>query len=488
MLALPAAAQDLTNAGATITVQAGATLYVGSGLNNQAASSLSNAGTLRVDGPLTNAGTLDLTTGMLEVRGDLTNTGTLIPGTSTVTVSGPANQLLTPGGATLHQLVVNKPTAGANTVYLTGDLTVSQLLTMSNGLLNTRASGTVYTLRLPDGATLSGEAAGRYVVGALEITRNGLSGPAVNFGHGVTLNPQGNNLGTVTITRTAGLQTADVSYGRNVGNTTKGIDQLWTVNPTAQPAADKPVLLLLSWLPDNDNGLSDFSQARAWQQAAAATPWVTSSASANATSRSVSTTTTTLNRFTVSNAANPLPVTLTDFTARAEGAAAVRLNWATASEFNNVGFTVERSLDARDFQAVTTLPGAGTSTTPRTYTLLDAPLPAGATLLYYRLRQTDLDGTLAYSPVRAVTLAAQAAGFVVYPTRVAAGQGATYLYTGPAEPATLHVLDLVGRVVRTVPVDGRPQGEVPVTGLPKGTYLLRYTSASAHFSRHCVID
>ena len=46
------AAQDLTNAGAIITVQAGALLYVGTGgLTNQAGSTLTNAGTLRVDGP-----------------------------------------------------------------------------------------------------------------------------------------------------------------------------------------------------------------------------------------------------------------------------------------------------------------------------------------------------------------------------------------------------------------------------------------------------
>ncbi|QKG51954.1 hypothetical protein [Hymenobacter sp. BRD67] len=92
-------AQDLTNAGATVTVQPGATLYVGSGgLLNQAAGTLTNTGTLRVDGSLTNPGTLDLSTGTLEVRGDLANTGTLLPGTSAVTFSGVANQLLTPAG------------------------------------------------------------------------------------------------------------------------------------------------------------------------------------------------------------------------------------------------------------------------------------------------------------------------------------------------------------------------------------------------------
>ena len=109
-------------------------------------------------------------------------------------------------------------------------------------------------------------------------------------------------------------------------------------------------------------------------------------------------------------------------------------------------------------------------------------------MLYYRLRQTDVNGTLSYSPVRTVALTAQAAGFVVYPTKVPVGQAASYLYTGPAEAGTLQVLDLLGRVVRTAPVDGRTQGEVPLAGLASGSYLLRYTSATASFGGRCVVE
>ena len=331
LLAAPAEAQDLTNAGVTLTVQAGATLYVGTGgLANQAGSTLTNQGTLRVDGPLANPGTLDLGAGALEVRGDFANSGTLLPGTSPVTFSGAADQLLTPGGATLYQLRLNKPTAGANTLRLAGDLTVSNTLTLSNGLVNTKNGATVNVLHLPNGATLSGEAVGRYVLGKLEITRNAVSGAAVDFGHGAVLDPAGNNLGTVVISRTAGLLTPDVSFGQNLNNAgLKGIDRIWTVTPAAQPGA--AVQLTLSWLPDNDNGLTNFSQARVYQQPAAGQAWAPLGAPTNASGRSIGASPNSLSRFTVSNAANPLPVTLLDFTARAEGPAAVHLAWATAS-------------------------------------------------------------------------------------------------------------------------------------------------------------
>ena len=484
---IPAKAQDFTNAGATVTVQPGAVLYIGAGgLTNQSGT-LTNAGSVRVEGPFANPGTLDLATGTLEVKGDFANTGTLLSGTSPVTFSGAADQLLAPGGATLYQVLVNKPTAGANTLRLAGDLTVSNQLLLTSGLVTTKNGAVVYTLRLPDGAALAGEGPGRYVLGALEITRNGVTSGAVDFGHGATLTAGTSSLGTVRITRTAGLATADVSFGQNFNNTAfKGIDRIWTVVPAAQPTA--PVQLTLSWIADNDNGISDFSQARMWQQTAAGQPWAAVGPAANASSRSLTMAPTVLNRFTVSNAANPLPVTLLDFTAQAEGPVAVRLRWATASELNNADFTVERSLDARTFGAIGTAAGAGTSTSRHDYTLFDAKLPAGATLLYYRLRQTDIIGDFSYSPVRTVALTALAAGFVVYPTHVPTGQAATYIYTGPTGPATLLVLDMLGRTVRTVTPDGRAQGEVPLAGLAIGSYLLRYTTATGSYGARCVVD
>jgi len=50
------------------------------------------------------------------------------------------------------------------------------------------------------------------------------------------------------------------------------------------------------------------------------------------------------------------------------------------------------------------------------------------------------------------------------------------------------VLDMVGRVVRTVAADGRLQGEVPLTGLATGSYLLRYTTATTSFGGRCVVE
>lgn len=93
----------------------------------------------------------------------------------------------------------------------------------------------------------------------------------------------------------------------------------------------------------------------------------------------------------------PLPVNLVQFSARAVPAG-IQLQWATASEQNNVSFSVERSSTGTEFTPVGRVAGRGTTTNRNTYSFLDtAPplLPA----LYYRLRQTDTDSIFRFSGV-----------------------------------------------------------------------------------------
>jgi len=169
----------------------------------------------------------------------------------------------------------------------------------------------------------------------------------------------------------------------------------------------------------------------------------------------------------------PLPVGLSAFTAQTAGPAAVRIAWATASEKDNVGFTVERSGAGQPFAAVGTVAGAGNSVVARTYELLDTKLPTGATVLYYRLRQVDLDGTTTYSPVRAVKLGQAKdapAHLLAFPNPA---HGALRVQL-PGTAAPLELFDSLGHLVRTqaAPADSR-EAVLPLTGLPAGLYVLR---------------
>lgn len=107
-----------------------------------------------------------------------------------------------------------------------------------------------------------------------------------------------------------------------------------------------------------------------------------------------------------------LPITLVAFDAVATSDG-VQLNWTTASEKHNERFTVERSPDALAFSPVLQLPGAGNSSEMLQYAATDnTPLPG---ISYYRLRQTDIDGTSTLSPVVVVEGHGKADVFSVFP-------------------------------------------------------------------------
>jgi hypothetical protein len=78
----------------------------------------------------------------------------------------------------------------------------------------------------------------------------------------------------------------------------------------------------------------------------------------------------------------------------------VKLNWITASEINNDYFTIERSIDGKNFTAILTRKGAGNSSQAHYYSNYDYNPLNG--ISYYRLKQTDFDGRFTYSDIKSV--------------------------------------------------------------------------------------
>ncbi len=455
----PAAAQSLTNSGSVVALIGGAVLYVG--------------------GPVTNlaAGTLNLGDGTLYVGGDLVNAGTLVPGTGTVRLVGTAPQALDLGGpaptgvgptpAMLHNLTISN-TAGGVAVMVPSNVGIGNLLTLSGGQVLTAPAATITLLAR---AVVTGETSARYVAGNLRSERSAVAGSSfVDFTNGFRLNPGGQALGDVAVVRSAGLLLANVSYGVNPADASKkGIDQVWRVVPATQPTT-APTTVELTWLAANDNGLVNFASARLWQRRGG--PWTTTGPTTNASSRTLAHAVTgPLDQLTVSAAAAPLPVTLVSFEAVRRGDAAL-LRWRTASETNNDYFGVEVSPDGRTFRPLARVAGQGTTATATDYELRDPALFGyGTPLVYYRLRQIDLDGTATYSPVRAVAVPAPA--FAAYPNPVRAGQ--TLLVVGATGP--VQVFDALGRLVlRTAASAGVPASVALPPGLATGVYVLRSDS------------
>ncbi len=91
-----------------------------------------------------------------------------------------------------------------------------------------------------------------------------------------------------------------------------------------------------------------------------------------------------------------LPVELVDFRVKEDEQKNVVLFWTTASETNNMHFVIERAADGRNFEALETVNGNGTSTGIQNYSFVDSKPISFA---YYRLKQVDYDGAFEYSDI-----------------------------------------------------------------------------------------
>jgi hypothetical protein len=94
-----------------------------------------------------------------------------------------------------------------------------------------------------------------------------------------------------------------------------------------------------------------------------------------------------------------LPIQLSKFEAQQFTSNSI-INWTTASEKNNDFFTIEISTNGIEWNTIYTCKGAGNSSSDKHYSFTDYN-PYTSTV-YYRLKQTDFDGTTSHSNIISV--------------------------------------------------------------------------------------
>lgn len=168
---------------------------------------------------------------------------------------------------------------------------------------------------------------------------------------------------------------------------------------------------------------------------------------------------------------NPLPVHLISWKGSYQENV-VRLDWETSWEENSDYFLVQRSADLKTFHTIAKVASAGTTRSRQHYEWTDqAPEPGNN---YYRLLQTDLDGTTETSRIIAVRNESSLSGkLVVYPNPARTGE-AFRVKMPEIGSGNVFLYDIIGRRLPVVTSPER-EGEVlirPGEALAAGMYSL----------------
>lgn len=189
-----------------------------------------------------------------------------------------------------------------------------------------------------------------------------------------------------------------------------------------------------------------------------------------------------------------LPIELIEFSGNLNNLQQVELRWATASEKDNDFFTIERSSNGRDFYNIATIPGAGDHVGRLDYSYLD-PSPLHG-FNYYRLKQTDYDGSFSHSEVIRFNVIRDVfdVDLQVYPNPLKADHKLFLLFN----PLWDHIQELELAIVNSagkrvweqkvvIKLQGQPL-EILIPDLGKGWYVLQAKQQPYTTSKKLWID
>ncbi len=168
-----------------------------------------------------------------------------------------------------------------------------------------------------------------------------------------------------------------------------------------------------------------------------------------------------------------LPVTLTEFRGYQKEKVA-ELTWKTAMELDNDYFTLERSSDGRNFQALGQINGQGSSLSSTQYSYTDVEPLKGAN--YYRLKQTDFDGTETYIGDIVVLNFVERGGLTIRPNPVSSDHFYFDIPDQENDLREMRILNAAGQLVKEAILDRTGTISVSVDNLQNGIYFLSIRS------------
>jgi hypothetical protein len=179
-----------------------------------------------------------------------------------------------------------------------------------------------------------------------------------------------------------------------------------------------------------------------------------------------------------------LPIELVDFQVVAEDAS-FRLNWATAMEFNNAGFDIERRSEHETaFSSIGWVEGSGEASQEMIHYHFEDNKVLPGVLYYYRLLQVDFDGEQSYSPVRSGILKERDLAFSVFPNPVTKMLHVNCI-DELKENTALKITDATGRTLKTQSMNDC-DSNINMNDLPEGVYFLHIDTMTKHWVRKII--
>ncbi|MBX7227603.1 MAG: T9SS type A sorting domain-containing protein [Chitinophagales bacterium] len=165
-----------------------------------------------------------------------------------------------------------------------------------------------------------------------------------------------------------------------------------------------------------------------------------------------------------------LPIQLLSFEAKPIDNQWIKLSWITASEINNKGFEIQRSIDGISFERLGWVDGAMFSHSNIDYTFSDRNVVSGIKY-YYRLKQVDIDGKISYSKINIASITNNAIGIIVFPN-----PANNLLYVQSRENIVYYeIFDAIGKTLIKQNIDGDKLISIDVLQYPEGVYFLKTT-------------
>jgi competence transcription factor ComK len=177
-----------------------------------------------------------------------------------------------------------------------------------------------------------------------------------------------------------------------------------------------------------------------------------------------------------SDLVNPLPVELIEFNAELKEKE-VLVTWSTSTERDSDYFTIERSLDGETWVERGIVEAAGNSTHLLQYTFTDVQIPFGT--VYYRLKQTDFDGTATNFETKVIENFEQAA-VSIYPNPVDDNFQLVNHFTIKVS-VTIHTVD--GKIIDSLELGAEQSLNVKCDSWSSGVYFIKLHDAEGELNQ-----